>query len=77
MGKPEKRPKGAMAAANLGLNFAVGMALLSYLGHKLDEKQGGGNTWALCGIFLGLIYGGYEVWKLARNTNADDQDKRK
>jgi hypothetical protein len=76
MAKAKTRPKGATAAVNLGLNFAVGMALLSYLGHKLDEKLGGGTTWTLCGLFLGLTYGGYEVWKLVRNTNADDQDER-
>ena len=75
MGKRKSRPKGAMAAAGLGLNFAVGMALLSYLGYKLDEKRGGGSTWTLCGVFLGLMYGAYEVWKLVRMMNDKDREE--
>jgi uncharacterized membrane protein YkvI len=74
MGKRKTRPKGAMGAANLGLNFAVAVALLSYLGHKLDERRGGGTTWTLCGIFLGLIYGFYEVWKMVRISAEQDKD---
>lgn len=65
---------------NLGLNFAVGMGLFSFGGYKLDQKRGDGNLFTLLGMFLGLIYGGYEVWKLVRVQNAaepasDDTEK--
>jgi hypothetical protein len=57
----------AMAATGLGLNFAVAVALFSYLGHQLDQRRGGGRAWTLAGVLLGLLYGGYEVWKLVRS----------
>ena len=57
---------------NLGINFAVGMGLFSFGGYKLDQKRGDGNLFTLLGMFLGLIYGGYEVWKLVRVQNEDD-----
>jgi len=60
-----------VAALNLGLNFATGMALLSYLGYRYDQSRGGGNTGTLIGLFLGLIYGAYEVWKLVRTPPPD------
>ena len=53
-------------AIHLGLNFAVGMALFTYIGYKIDLKRGGGAGFTLTGMFMGLIYGAYEVWKLIR-----------
>lgn len=58
----------APPAVNLGLNFAVGMGLFSYIGYRIDQKRGGGGIFTLAGMFLGLVYGGYEVWKLLRQT---------
>jgi hypothetical protein len=65
-------PPKVPAAVNLGINFAVGMGLFSFGGYKLDQKRGDGNLFTLLGMFLGLIYGGYEVWKLVRVQNEDD-----
>ena len=48
------------------------MGLFSFGGYKLDQKRGDGNLFTLLGMFLGLIYGGYEVWKLVRVQNEDD-----
>ena len=64
----------AMPAVSLGINFAVGVALLTYIGFKIDEKRGSGNAWTLCGIFLGLMYGAYETWKLVRTMSKNDED---
>jgi hypothetical protein len=68
----ERNRRKGLAAANLGLNFAVGMVLLSYLGSQLDRRRGGGYGWTLTGLTLGLLYGAYEVWKLARQSNTTD-----
>lgn len=63
-----------MPEVNLGLNFAVGVGLLSFIGHKIDERRGGGILWTLCGIFLGLLYGAYETWKYVRILNRSEKD---
>jgi len=54
---------------SLGLNMAVGMAVFSFLGYYIDKKTGERGFWTLGGMFLGLLYCGYEVWKLVRRNN--------
>ena len=56
----------------LGLQMAVGMAVFAGGGHWIDQKRGGGNLFTLLGVFLGLFYMGYEVWKLVRDLKDDD-----
>ena len=51
-------------ALMLGLNFAVGMAVFSFIGFYIDQKRGNGIIFTILGIILGLAYGAYEVWKV-------------
>ena len=55
-------------AIALGTNMAAGMAVFSFLGYWIDKWRGGSGAgpWTLAGMFLGLLYGGYEVWKVVR-----------
>ncbi len=48
--------------------MAVGVAFFSFLGYSIDQKTGGGQLWTLGGIFVGLFYCGYEVWKIVRKN---------
>ena len=65
----KKPPTENLSAMSLGITMAVGMAFFAYIGYILDQKTGGGQLWTLAGIFLGLFYCGYEVWKLIKKTN--------
>jgi hypothetical protein len=65
--KPEKQFN--PPAISLGFNMAAGMGFFTFIGYKIDQKQGGGNAWTLAGMFLGLVYGVYEIWKLIRQKN--------
>ncbi len=57
-------------ALMLGMNFAVGMAVFSFLGYYIDQKRGEGAIFfTVCGIFFGLAYGAYEVWIVIRMLN--------
>lgn len=68
-------PKGDLGqAVMLGTNFAVGMAIFSFLGFYADQKRGGGILFSIIGISLGLAYGAYEVWKVIRILNAQAED---
>ncbi len=63
-------------AVNLGLDFAAGIALLTYLGHRLDLHVGGGSrAWTLTGMLLGLAYGAYETWKVVRDPDGQNGPK--
>jgi len=56
-------------ALSLGVNMAAGMGIFTFIGFKIDEKRGGGTAWTMAGIFCGLLYCGYEVWKIIRDMN--------
>ena len=49
--------------------MTAGMAVFAGAGYFIDQKTGGGQGWTLGGIFLGLFYCGYEVWKLVHHSN--------
>ncbi len=65
----EKTPTGPPPAAGLGLQLAVGMAVFAGGGYWLDRRHGGGVGFTLGGVFLGLVCGGYECWKVFRQLN--------
>ncbi len=70
--KPEYNNKYGPALA-LGTNIAAGMVLCSLGGYYLDKKIGNDSSYlTLSGMFLGLFYSGYEVWKVVRNLNQKD-----
>ena len=63
-------------AISLGLNMAVGVVVFTLAGYWVDQKRGGGKAWTLCGIFLGLFYGAYEVWKVVRQINKEAAEQK-
>jgi len=71
--KDKDRPKN-LPGITLGINIAVGMALFTITGNWIDKKLGDQHLWILIGVFLGLFYCGYEIWKLIRRSNNDQKD---
>ena len=65
----QPRKQGAGAAIGFGTSFAVGMAICGLGGHWLDVKYGREPLFTLLGLFLGLLYGGWELWKLVTASN--------
>jgi F0F1-type ATP synthase assembly protein I len=63
-------------AIMLGLNMAVGVVVFTLAGYWVDQKRGGGKAWTLCGIFMGLFYGAYEVWKVVRQLNRKTSEQK-
>lgn len=72
----EKRRAGA--AIGFGTSFAAAMALFGLGGHWLDVRYGREPLFTLLGIFMGLLYGGWELWKLksASNQQSDSDPKQ-
>jgi F0F1-type ATP synthase assembly protein I len=75
----ERQRAGIGAAISFGTTFAVGVAVFTAMGWWIDKKRGGETQWfTLGGIFAGLLFGAYELWKLLRLLNgADDSAKKK
>lgn len=73
---PEARPSPAKASAlSLGTQLAAGMVFFAGLGYYADYRRGGGVLFTVIGMFAGLGYGGYEVWKLVRQLNAEAREE--
>lgn len=70
------RSPALVAAMNLGLQLAGGMIVFAGLGYGLDRRRGGGVVCTLVGVFLGLVYGGYEVWKVVRLLQREEERTR-
>lgn len=71
--EPEKPPANRVMgqAISLGYTMVAGMLLFTGLGWYADRRRGGGELFTILGMFMGLIYCGYEVWKLVRLRNGD------
>lgn len=61
-------------ALALGTNMVAGMLGCSLIGIWLDRKFETGEIFTVIGLFLGLFYGGYEVWKVVQQLQASDQE---
>jgi len=62
-------------AVGFGTSFAGGMAVFALLGHLLDVKTGRERLFTLIGIGLGLLYGAWELWKLATLSHQERMDE--
>ena len=75
---PSERPGSiGSQALGLGTQLAAGMIFFAGLGYYADRRRGGGVFFTVCGMFAGLGYGAYEVWKLIRLINAENKEKDK
>jgi F0F1-type ATP synthase assembly protein I len=74
----EKRPaiRNPSAAYSLAYNMVAGMLVCPLAGYWLDQKLGTGERWTLGGLFLGLAYVGYQVWKVVRKPPDDPESPR-
>jgi len=67
-----KNFKGVQNHITLGLNLAVGIGGCVFIGYWIDQKVGQGQTWTMVGIFTGMLYLSYEIWKLLRESDELD-----
>jgi len=63
---------GALSATSLGFTMAAGIGICTYLGYRIGKKFGHEDAGTLIGIFAGLFYCGYEVWKLIQRTGKNE-----
>ncbi|NKB25217.1 MAG: hypothetical protein GKR87_12735 [Kiritimatiellae bacterium] len=70
----EKGPQKHSGAISLGTHLTAGMVGCSLTGYYIDKKRGGGYAWTLVGMFIGLLYGAYEVWKVVKQIERSEND---
>jgi F0F1-type ATP synthase assembly protein I len=57
---------GVSRAVSLGTTLVVGMVVFVIIGYYIDAKRDTAPFWTICGMFAGLLYMGYEVWRESR-----------
>ena len=60
-------------AITLGYTLTAGMIFFTALGYYFDHSFKTEGRWTLCGMFMGLVYGAYEVWKLVQRIQREDK----
>ena len=73
--KNQDMDKRKIPDVSIGLNMAAGMIFFAFLGNLFDRNRGQGYAGTLVGMFMGLFYCGYEVWKLVRNSNQEESSR--
>ena len=71
----DKKNQGS--AIGLGSSAASAFGLLGFGGYYLDQKYKTEVLFTLIGIFLALIWIFYEVWKIVRISNEEDDGSGK
>ena len=74
---PENSGPKNLSPVSLGLNIATGIVVFSLGGFFLDKKYNSAPAWTMAGVLLGLVYAGYEVWKIVRPVEEEERRKRK
>ena len=63
-------------AITLATSMLAGMLLFSGLGFWADRTRGGGMFWTVAGMFLGLAYCVYEVWRTLRLMEDAERERK-
>lgn len=69
---PDDRPASRLETSAIGLEFALGILLLGWLGWLADGALGWRDLFPTCtvlGVFLGF---GWGIWRLVRRLNRRD-----
>ena len=62
----------------MGFTIMAAVFFFTFIGYKIDEKlQTRLHLWTLFGIFAGLAYSGYEVWKLIKREEEEEKKNKK
>lgn len=64
------------SAIGLGYQFLAATLLFVGAGYYIDLKRGGGSAFTLIGVLLTFLYGGYEVWKLVKFLEKEDENSQ-
>lgn len=68
---------GVIAGLGMGFEFTGAVIGMAAVGYGVDYLTGGGTTWTLVGVSVGIIGGFYNLFKAAQRLNARSQARQR
>ena len=74
----KERPDGLkdLSAISFGWVSSVGFFVCCGAGYWADQKWHTGFQWTLVGVFVGISLVVYELWKILKNLNRSNTEKK-
>lgn len=62
-----------MSLLTLGTELTIPIVVFALLGYWVDTEYSSQPTWMVTGLFVGLIVGAYNFWKIIRKLTKNDK----
>lgn len=63
----------SMSLLTLGTELTIPIVVFALLGYWVDTEWDSKPTWMVTGLFVGLIVGAYNFWKIIRKLTKNDK----
>lgn len=63
----------SMSVLSLGIELTIPIVVFALLGYWVDTEYNSQPTWMVVGLFVGLIVGSYNFWKIIRKLTKNDK----
>lgn len=62
-----------MGLLTLGTELTIPIVVFALLGYWVDTEYNSQPTWMVIGLFVGLLVGAYNFWKIIRKLTKNDR----
>lgn len=63
----------SMSVLSIGTELTIPIVVFALLGYWVDTEYNSQPTWMVTGLFVGLIVGAYNFWKIIRKLTKNDK----
>jgi len=69
----KKDLKKSLSLLTLGTELTIPIVVFALIGYWVDTEYQSQPTWMIIGLFVGLLVGAYNFWKIIRNLGQNDK----
>ncbi len=62
-----------LSLLNIGTELTIPIVVFALIGYWVDTEYKSQPTWMIIGLFVGLLVGVYNFWKIIRKLNQNDK----
>lgn len=68
----KQQTRNSLKLLTLGTELTIPIIVFALLGYWVDTEYNSQPTWMVVGLFVGLVVGVYNFWKIIRNLNRNE-----